>query len=95
MTPAEKVKKMEVTTAGVTGYFHQVQPLLVPSASLGTYGGITPRLGGFLEASPFRARFEAKGRFADYLAPIPVRVITRATSPALEGAAQALDLQGT
>lgn len=35
---------LEVTTAGVTGYFHEVQPLLVPSASLGTYGGITPRL---------------------------------------------------
>lgn len=35
---------LEVTTAGVTGYFDAVQPLLVPSISLFTYRGVTPRL---------------------------------------------------
>jgi hypothetical protein len=39
-----KFGKLDVTTAGVTGYFHKVQPLLVPSVSLFTYQGITPRL---------------------------------------------------
>jgi hypothetical protein len=34
----------DVTVAGVTGYFDKVQPLLVPSVSLGTWGGITPRI---------------------------------------------------
>jgi hypothetical protein len=28
----------------VTGYFHKVQPLLVPSLSLFTYRGVTPRV---------------------------------------------------
>lgn len=35
---------LDVTTAGVTGYFNTVQPLLVPSISLFTYRGITPRI---------------------------------------------------
>ncbi|WP_157267862.1 glucokinase [Azohydromonas aeria] len=54
-------------------------------------GGIVPRLGGFIDASPFRERFEAKGRFARYLAGIPVFVIRAAQSPALRGAARVLD----
>jgi glucokinase len=39
-------------------------------------GGIVPRLGPLFEQSAFRARFEAKGRFAGYLAQIPTFVIT-------------------
>ncbi len=35
---------LDVTTAGVSGYFHKVQPLLVPSVSLGTWQGLTPRI---------------------------------------------------
>lgn len=54
-------------------------------------GGIVPRLGTWFDASPFRARFEAKGRFAAYLQVMPVWVITSAQSPALLGAARALD----
>jgi len=54
-------------------------------------GGIVPRLGSFIDASPFRARFEAKGRFSAYLAEIPVFVIQARQSPALLGAAQMLD----
>jgi glucokinase len=39
-------------------------------------GGIAPRLLDVLQASPFRSRFEAKGRFRDYVAAIPTRVVT-------------------
>ncbi|MFM2118781.1 MAG: Glucokinase [Pseudomonadota bacterium] len=55
-------------------------------------GGIVPRLGeACFAASPFRERFEAKGRFRAYLAAIPVFVIHASQSPALLGAASALD----
>lgn len=53
-------------------------------------GGIVPRLGEAFTRSGFRASFEAKGRFRSYLAPIPVFVIHAAVSPALQGAARAL-----
>lgn len=53
-------------------------------------GGIAPRLGAALQHLPLRERFEAKGRFAGYLAAIPTWVIT-ADAPALLGAARALD----
>jgi glucokinase len=39
-------------------------------------GGIVPRMGEWFKASPFRARFEAKGRFSGYLADIPTYVIS-------------------
>lgn len=39
-------------------------------------GGIVPRLGDYFDRSPFRARFEDKGRFRDYVAAIPTYVIT-------------------
>jgi glucokinase len=55
-------------------------------------GGIVPRLGARFAASPFRARFEAKGRFAPYLQAIPTWVIDSPVSPALQGASQALSL---
>jgi len=54
-------------------------------------GGIVPRLGALFDASPFRERFEAKGRFRAYLAAMPVFVIVAKQSPALLGAANALD----
>ena len=38
-------------------------------------GGIMPKLGPYFERSPFRRRFEAKGRFSEYLAAIPAYVI--------------------
>lgn len=52
-------------------------------------GGIVPRLRELVDASPFRLRFEAKGRYKDFLADVPAYVIL-ATSPALRGAAQML-----
>jgi glucokinase len=57
-------------------------------------GGIVPRLGTWFDGSPFRERFETKGRFKSYLADLPVWVITSARSPALMGAARALDALG-
>lgn len=54
-------------------------------------GGIVPRLGEWFDRSPFRARFEAKGRFRGYLAAVPTWVITSSQSPALWGAIRALD----
>jgi glucokinase len=66
---------------------------LTLGARAGVYigGGIVPRLGEAFVQSPFRSRFEAKGRFKDYLAAIPVYVIHAKQSPALLGAASALD----
>jgi len=55
-------------------------------------GGIVPRLGDRFDNSPFRERFEAKGRFKKYLNNIPTWVIDTPISPALHGASQALSL---
>ena len=52
-------------------------------------GGIVPRLGALFEQSGFRARFEAKGRFANYLSQIPTFVITE-PYPAFLGASAIL-----
>jgi len=52
-------------------------------------GGIVPRLGAWFDRSPFRARFEDKGRFSDYLRAIPTYVIT-AEHATLDGAAAVL-----
>jgi glucokinase len=52
-------------------------------------GGILPRMADALAASEFRARFEAKGRFEDYLKAIPTRLIVQEYSGLL-GAAWAL-----
>ncbi len=41
-------------------------------------GGIVPRLGARFASSAFRARFEQKGRFVNYLAQVPTFVITAA-----------------
>ena len=53
-------------------------------------GGIVPRLGALFDRSPFRQRFEDKGRFKEFLAEIPTYVIL-ADAPALLGAAALLD----
>jgi len=65
------------------------------AVTLGAVGGIyigagvVPRLGELFDRSGFRARFESKGRFADYLADIPTYVIT-APNPAFLGVAAIL-----
>jgi len=55
-------------------------------------GGIVPRLGAYFDRSPFRARFEDKGRFSDYLRAIPTYVIT-APNATLVGASAILEAQ--
>ncbi|WP_198150009.1 glucokinase [Castellaniella caeni] len=67
---------------------------LILGAQGGMYigGGIIPKLGPFFDRSPFRARFEDKGRFQGYLGQIPTFVI-QARHPALIGAARALARQ--
>ena len=52
-------------------------------------GGIVPRIGEWFASSPFRARFEAKGRFTNYLSQIPTYVITT-PNPAFFGVATIL-----
>jgi len=53
-------------------------------------GGIVPKLGDYFKSSAFRARFDAKGRFEDYLKEIPVYVI-KAKYPALIGIKQVFE----
>ena len=62
---------------------------LTTGARGGVYiaGGIAPRILPFLQASPFRERFERKGRFQDYMAAIPTKVILHKHA-ALLGAAR-------
>ncbi len=52
-------------------------------------GGIVPRLGQWFAHSPFRERFEAKGRFRAYMAAIPTYVVTHPL-PAFLGCAALL-----
>ncbi len=68
---------------------------LVFGARGGVYigGGIVPRLGERFFRSDFRRRFEAKGRFNDYLRAIPSLLITD-TLAALTGAVVALEQHG-
>ncbi len=53
-------------------------------------GGILPQWGDYFPRSPFRARFESKGRYSSYLAAIPTWLI-QAPWPGILGAAQALN----
>lgn len=54
-------------------------------------GGIVPRLIERIDGSPFRQRFEAKGRFATYLEAIATQVVLDTATLALRGADAALD----
>jgi glucokinase len=66
---------------------------LVTGAREGVFiaGGIVPAIADLLEASKFRARFEAKGRFANYMKKIPTKLIVQEYA-GLIGAAAALRL---
>ncbi|MGQ3092357.1 MAG: glucokinase [Roseateles sp.] len=55
-------------------------------------GGIVPRLGEYFDRSPFRERFEDKGRFRDYVSAIPTFVIT-AVHATFKGASAILENQ--
>lgn len=68
------------------------------AVTLGALGGIyiggtiVPRLGAAFDRSPFRARFEDKGRFSRYVGDIPTFVITAEHATFL-GASAVLDAQ--
>lgn len=68
--------------------------VLTLGAFRGVYigGGIVPKLGDYFERSPFRARFEAKGRFRKHLEQVPAFVI-HTKNPALFGISQAFSLK--
>lgn len=55
-------------------------------------GGIVPRLGTHFDRSPFRSRFEDKGRFSDYVRTIPTYVVT-AENATLDGVSAILAAQ--
>lgn len=55
-------------------------------------GAIVPRLGAYFDQSPFRQRFEDKGRLSDYMRGIPTFVIT-ATDSTLVGTSLVLAAQ--
>jgi glucokinase len=56
-------------------------------------GGIAPRMFARLNNGAFRARFEAKGRLSDFVAPIPTFLV-QTPNPALDGAARELMQMG-
>ena len=55
-------------------------------------GGIVPRLGAYFDQSPFRSRFEDKGRFSNYVRAIPTYVLT-AENATLDGVSAILAAQ--
>lgn len=57
-------------------------------------GGILPAVADFLAASPFRARFEAKGRFETYMRGIPTRLIVQDNAGLLGAAASLIAMRG-
>jgi glucokinase len=58
-------------------------------------GGIPPKILPVLETSDFLRRFSAKGRFSDFLSPIPIWVIRNERAALMGAARAALSLLGT
>ena len=85
-------RTLEVFCALLGGFAGNVALTLGARGGVYIGGGIAPQMIRELEASGFRAQFEGKGRFRDYLSGIPVYVIETALPPALAGAGRALDL---
>jgi glucokinase len=54
-------------------------------------GGVAPQLEELFDSSPFRERFEAKGRFAKYVSNIPTYIMLSHSRNALIGAAAILN----
>jgi glucokinase len=68
---------------------------LTLGATGGVYigGGVAPSLGSLFTSSPFRDRFEDKGRYADYLSAVPTYLI-HSPLPAFTGLARAFEAPG-
>jgi len=102
ITPAAIMEKAQNGSCPVSAEaFHMFTAMLGTVASNlalslgalgGVYiaGGIIPKTGAAFALSPFRARFEDKGRFSDYLSRVPTFVITR-KMPAFLGLAGLFD----
>lgn len=76
---------------GMLGSFAGSQAMIL-GAFGGVYigGGVAPQLEELFETSPFRTRFEAKGRFHDYVKTIPTFMMLSHSRNALIGAAALL-----
>ncbi len=76
---------------GMLGSFAGNQALTL-GAFGGVYigGGVAPQLEEILHVSPFRARFEARGKFTDYIKDIPTFLLLAHSKNALVGAAALL-----
>jgi len=83
-------RTLDVFCALLGGFSGNVALTLGARGGVYIGGGIVPRMGDLFFASPFRARFEAKGRFRSYLEAIPTALITD-TLAALTGAALAIE----
>lgn len=79
-------RTLELFCAMLGGFAGNVVLTLGARGGLFVAGGIGQRLAGYLPGSAFRRRFEAKGRFADYLAPLAT-VLVSAPNAALLGCA--------
>ena len=74
-TDARCREAMEMFCAMLGGFAGDLALLYGARGGVFVGGGICPRFPEFLAASAFRARFEAKGRFREWLAPVPARLI--------------------
>ena len=88
---ARCVEAIELFFAFLGGVAGNVALMLGARGGVYIGGGIVPQLGDRIHRSPFRERFEAKGRFRAYLEAIPTLLIAGSALSALQGANRALD----
>jgi glucokinase len=86
---ADCVRSIDVFCGALGSVAGNVALTLGATGGMFIGGGIVPRLGALFARSPFRARFEHKGRLSAYVARIPTYVITE-QYPAFFGASAAL-----
>jgi glucokinase len=86
---AHCLETLETFAAMLGGFAGNVALTVGARGGVFVAGGIAQRLGPFLQRSRFRARFEDKGRFRSYLAPIATHLITFPHA-ALVGAAEGI-----
>lgn len=88
-TDADCVTTLETFAAMLGSFAGNVALTVGARGGVFVAGGIAQKLGPFLQASQFRSRFEDKGRFRSYLAPIATNLITFPHA-ALAGAAEGI-----
>jgi glucokinase len=80
---AEAVRRFSAILGSAAG---DLALVLLARGGMFLAGGVVPRLGPLFDVALFRERFEAKGRFRDYLAQVPTYIAAR-TDTGLIGAA--------